>query len=283
VSGDNKSCIFCGAVGKLTGEHIWGGWTSKYVPSPTNKHNFHSVVAATPTEEKSEPVRIVPGDPLNSKVKVVCKPCNNGWLSQIQEKAKPYLIPLFDGQNATLGKEAQRWIATWAAMATMTGEYLSRDEQNVAVPQKERTRFMQARRPPNNWRIWIGKYEREKWAGQWRHNSFPIYPEKEIMQAAASGKRLPNHQTTSFVIGKLFVHVFSGHFRGIIMRWDWQNASAGSYVVVAWTGANEGFADPSTQASAQHRVGRNHYCFGHHIGTYNLLSSSRAAIVVRHS
>ena len=224
MSNNIKNCIFCGAAGKLSDEHIWGGWTSKYVPRPTNKHNFHSVVATTPTQEKSEPLRIVPGDPLNSKVRVVCKPCNNGWLSQIQEKAKPYLIPLFDGQTATLGKEAQRWIATWAAMATMTGEYLSRDMQNVAVPQQERTKFMRTRRPPQNWRIWIGKYEREKWAGQWRHNSFPIYSEDKIMEVTASGKRLPNHQTTSFIIGKLFVHVFSGHFRGIIMRWDWQNA-----------------------------------------------------------
>lgn len=224
MSDDNKSCIFCGAVGKLTNEHIWGDWTRNYVPRTQNKHEFRSIVAKTPTSETAEPVRIRAGDPLNSQVKVVCKPCNNGWLSQIQEKAKPYLIPLVEGRGAFLGRQAQRQIATWATMATMTGEYLSRDPQNISVPQSERSKFMQTSRPPRNWRIWIGKYEREKWAGQWLHNSFPIYSTSEIAEVSASSVRRPNHQTTSFVIGKLFVHVFSGHFRSIIMRWDWQNA-----------------------------------------------------------
>jgi hypothetical protein len=219
-----RCCVFCGATGNLTSEHIWGDWTRKYVPREQNKHDFRAVVAKTPTSETAEPVRIRAGDPLNSQVKVVCQSCNNGWLSQIQAKAKPHLIPLVEGRDAYLGRQAQRQIATWATMATMTGEYLSRDPENVAVPQSERTKFMQTSRPLKNWRIWISKYEREEWKGQWRHNSFPIYPAAEIAEVLTSVKRKPNYQTTSFVVGKLYVHTFSGQASDLIMRWDWQNA-----------------------------------------------------------
>ena len=212
MSNDGKRCIFCPFVGKLTDEHIWGDWTRNYVERPQKKHNFASIVAKTPTEEVVDPVRIRAGDPLNSQVKVVCGPCNSGWMSQIQERAKPFLIPLFEGKESVLDSAAQTLIASWAAMATMTGEYLSRDPENIAVSQAERTWFKKNRVPPDNWRILIGKYRRDEWKGQWYHVSMPIYSAKDIPRAKASNVRLPNHQTTSFVVGQLYVHVFSGFF-----------------------------------------------------------------------
>jgi hypothetical protein len=36
-------------------------------------------------------------DPLSSQVRVVCGPCNSGWMSQLQNQAKPFLTPLFEG------------------------------------------------------------------------------------------------------------------------------------------------------------------------------------------
>lgn len=107
MSGDSKVCIFCPFRGKMTHEHIWGDWTRNYVPRPQNKHEFKAILAPTPTEEVHGPLKIRAGDPLNSQVRVVCGACNSGWMSQIQEYAKPYLIPLFDGDESVLDAPAQ--------------------------------------------------------------------------------------------------------------------------------------------------------------------------------
>ena len=218
-----RACIYCGADEKLTSEHVFGDWTRKYVERTYQKYSFQSVIAPSPGQAVGKPVKIRAGDPLNSQIKAVCAKCNSGWMSQIQERAKPFLIPLFEGSPRVLGRDAQRRIATWASLASMTAEFISRDPVDVSIPQFERAKIMARSRPSNSFRVWIGKYEREKWGGQWRHGTIPIYSSNEI-EEASRGAHAPNHQTTSFTIGKLFVHVFSGHFRHIIARWDWQNA-----------------------------------------------------------
>jgi len=224
MSDEPKKCIFCPFVGKLTHEHIWGDWTRDHVPRPHNKHNFKAIIAKTPTEEVHGPVRTRAGDALNSQVRIVCGPCNSGWMGQIQERARPYLVPLFDGHESILDSNAQTRIATWATMATMTGEHLSYDTESVAVPQSERDWFRKNGVPPDNWRILIGRYQRQAWREQWRHVSIPIYSAKDIPGRKASNRREPNHQATTFTVGQLYVHVFSGHFRNLIMDWDWRTA-----------------------------------------------------------
>ena len=56
---------------------------------------------------------------------MVCGDCNSGWLNQIQQTARPLLLPLFEGRAHRIDGDAQSKIAAWIAMATMTGEYLS--------------------------------------------------------------------------------------------------------------------------------------------------------------
>jgi hypothetical protein len=82
--------------------------------------------------------------------------CNSGWLSRIQQSARPFLLPLFEGAAHSIGAEAQAKIATWIAMATMTGEFLSRDPARVAISQVDRSWFKKEYKVPSNWCIWIG-------------------------------------------------------------------------------------------------------------------------------
>jgi VanZ family protein len=41
----DRHCIFCGHDGKLTSEHIWGDWVTKYVPRTMNKHHFANTLS----------------------------------------------------------------------------------------------------------------------------------------------------------------------------------------------------------------------------------------------
>jgi hypothetical protein len=206
-------------------EHVWGKWLRPYVRVHTPRHEFRHEFIGRPDEPMITKGSIRAGDLFRSKVRVVCTRCNNGWLSEIQEAAKLILIPLIQGAVTTLGIEAQRSVATWCAMATMTGEFLDRDisEQSVAISQAEREWLWKNSSPPKqNWRVWIARYQRYRWVSQWFHFTVPILEAEEIPKPGDPDYRSPNTQTTTFVIGELYVHVMSTFGRSeIVDRWVW--------------------------------------------------------------
>lgn len=152
-------------------------------------------------------VKVVPGDPQSRQLRIVCRSCNHGWMSILQQRAKPYLIPLMRGDKIILDKHAQHILASWAAMAVMVAEHLAPDK--VAVPQIDRRYLWLTKLPPKaGWKIWIGNYRRGNWAGYWVHNSLPVG--EEYVAYTVNGRvPTPNTQITTFVVGHLYVHAFS--------------------------------------------------------------------------
>jgi hypothetical protein len=219
-----KNCLFCGLAKKMTSEHVWGEWTKGYVARTANKHSHANVFVPRPGEPEPAKVRIRAGDHLDAQVYVVCAECNSGVLSQIQNDAKPILIPLFEGAKITLDPSAQQLVATWIAMATMTGEFLSQDEARVAVPQSDRTWLMEKRSPPPGWCIWIGHYPRLENPTQWVKASFPVLDANELPDTITDRDLAPTLQTTAFSVGNLFAFAMSCHFPEIPRGWDWRTA-----------------------------------------------------------
>jgi hypothetical protein len=62
-------------------------------------------------------------------------------MGSLQGNAKPFLIPLFRGERASLDKGAQAAVATWITMATMTSEFISRDHSTIAIRFHDRGRM----------------------------------------------------------------------------------------------------------------------------------------------
>lgn len=224
MANERQPCIFCEEIRKLSGEHVWGNWTKDYVERTSNKHNHANVFVPRPGEPEPAAVRIRAGDPLDSKVHVVCEPCNNGWLSQIQNQAKGLLIPLFKGEACQLSLEDQAVLATWIAMATMTGEFLSADRKRIAIPQSDRRWLMEHQTAPPAWHIWIGDYERRDWPNQWAKASFPVVNADEVPAVPSGEDQRPTMQTTAFTVGRLFAFAMSSHFPEIPAGWDWRTA-----------------------------------------------------------
>jgi hypothetical protein len=223
-----KKCIFCGDAA-MSNEHVWGRWISRYVREEMKKHHFHAERIHRPGEPTTSSTTLRAGPPLRGKVRVVCKGCNNGWLSVIQENAKPILIPLVQGKKTGLGRCSQLKIVSWAAMATMTGEFLDRDPAvgNIGISQADREWLWKNNAPPpERWRIWIARYQRHKWPGRWVHLVVPILEGREIPELPLDDYPSPNTQTTTFAIGELYIQVMStsGNPR-IVDRWNWPFAS----------------------------------------------------------
>jgi hypothetical protein len=201
-------------------EHIWGRWLRQYVRADANKHHVVAEIVGGPGRLHKRQVDLRAGDPLQSSRKIVCKRCNSTWMSGIQNDAKNILIPLIQGRTTTLVPAAQKLIATWCAMATMTGEYLTQDAGAISISQSERDFLRDNRAPPSNWRIWIGHYTAKK--GMWHHFVVPILNRKDVVNTPGSRLAPPNTQSTIFIIGNLCVYVLSSTGDpDIVSRWNW--------------------------------------------------------------
>jgi len=206
----------------MSDEHIWGKWIKDYIRADRKKHHIHLTRIPSPKSPNITELRIRAGDPLSANVHVVCIDCNSTWMSRIQQETKPILIPLFQSKTTGLGPKAQAQLALWCTMATMTGEFIDRDPLGQGVTLAERQFFRQQSEIPPNWRIWIARYRRYKWKGEWIHLTVPILGPEDVPGIQPGDSAKPNTQTTTFVIGELYVHVMSssGH-PDLTAKWNW--------------------------------------------------------------
>lgn len=200
-----RFCIFCGKPG-LTREHVWADWLKKYIPKDMTDHSsLFAVVHPTHSDAKR---RKQPGDIRSRKLRVVCGACNNGWISRLQERAKPHLLPLIQGDVTAFDVSTQTCLSAWIAMFVMVAEHFN--PYTVTTPQAQRTYLWQNGNAPfDNWKIWIGDYQRGDWVGHLAHFTVPVSSPHHIPEIIDNGLPRPNTQTMTFVVGRLYVHVAS--------------------------------------------------------------------------
>jgi hypothetical protein len=133
-------------------------------------------------------------------------------MSQLQELAKPHLVPSLRGERTVLMTNAQRTISTWAAMMIMVSEFS--DDNFVAVPARDRRWLKDHRIPPSRWQIWIGRHAA---TGRqlFTHNVMALAVEKservnlaiqqEVQRLAFEGPATPNTQTSTICVGNHLV------------------------------------------------------------------------------
>jgi hypothetical protein len=150
------------------------------------------------------------GDHRGRGLRVVCKSCNNGWMSDLQTKAKPILIQFLEGQTPALTVVDQTAIAAWATMFSMV--YEQADLEHAAIPQEERTYFQERFLPPKNWFIWMGIYDNSiKPEYQCSHRGMMLNPSKIGSEVST----ICNTQTTVIFPQGIFLQTFSSTANGV--------------------------------------------------------------------
>lgn len=102
-----KRCIFCGAEG-VSEEHIIAEWAFRaFARSRKPPPGFAGTFTAP------DQLKVEPDEPIQT-AGVTCKPCNNGWLSLIDNDAAQVLKPLIQGASeVTLDAAGQTAFAAW--------------------------------------------------------------------------------------------------------------------------------------------------------------------------
>jgi hypothetical protein len=102
-----KRCIFCGAEG-VSEEHIIAEWAFRAFARRRKPPPGFAGTFTAPDQLKVEAE-----EPIQT-AGVTCKPCNNGWLSLIDNDAARVLKPLIQGASeVTLDAAGQTAFAAW--------------------------------------------------------------------------------------------------------------------------------------------------------------------------
>ena len=198
-------CVFCGGGG-LTKEHVIAEWVQSVLPKESATSWQHITRTGyggwnnpAPLPSSFRPQR--QGDVLTRKLYCVCKNCNNGGMSRLQERAKPVITHLLLGTWDELTPDQQALVSAWIAMTTMVYEFV--DPPTVAIPQAERSAFMQEQQPPEHWWIAIGVLRNP--SRLLAHTGAYIYLGETPPPAIGP----MNTQTTVVAVGRLIFQAFS--------------------------------------------------------------------------
>jgi len=146
----SRRCAFCPETAKLSGEHIWSDWMDALYPGGKTFRGFGQLKASWKASE------------LNLKARVVCEPCNNGWMSDIENKhAKPAMKDLILGKlDVPVSQSHAGSIALFAFKTAVILDHMNSTRATHFFSRRARDRFRETLEIPNNVSMWMaGCYE----------------------------------------------------------------------------------------------------------------------------
>lgn len=204
VSRSNRiTCIFCGEEKQGSDEHVIPRWVRERlnITTPVTIHVEPS------GEEHQDPYLTVL---LRHHV---CRDCNSGWMSDLEDKVAPFLGPmLVHERSVDLDTEQQRDLARWAVMKVLLLELALRQQQprrrpgHRYPPSEPELAWLYGRAdPPPRCRVWLGAFD-----GQ---NTLTTTTQAKLFRVPMpdGGGSLQAHLTT-WTIGQVLFQVFSIDF-----------------------------------------------------------------------
>lgn len=168
------TCIYCGKYRKFSGEHIFPNWLSAQYPRRSLKTLHHlNRPENYKVGEKSKIHGVTEfrqGDPYIEKVWNVCAPCNNGWMSKLQNEAKPLIKIFAEGGWTNLSETECKLLARWATMVSINFQCHAR---LLNATKYQRTTLMEGSMP-SGWKISIGSMITTEDAGHSFHRSIQV-------------------------------------------------------------------------------------------------------------
>lgn len=159
------TCIFCGtAVGPFDVEDVFSKWTRKVLPKPLKVMRNHPDPSKRPYETNV----------LRATIdKAVNKKCNGGWMSVLEESAKPVLRDMMNPRPGRvpvrLDARAQRLAAFWTVHKALCLELSLRQDMPTREPghiSADHFRWLYERRtqrePPPNTQVWLFAYQAQE-------------------------------------------------------------------------------------------------------------------------
>lgn len=221
-------CMFCGAS-PTTWEHLFSRWTHRFMqPRQLPKAVSHRGSLYVDRRDL-HPVKL-PGQVRDWQIKCVCggdrRSCNGGWMKDLEDRARPSMIPLITGRPTRLSPQAQTEIATWAALKAMVSEHAF---GRSFTHHMQRKRMMRRHLPPENgWAVWIGDFSRVSWTVEFMSTPFLVLPKPRLPRGSDVDPSHFNSNVTTQVIGKLFIQVVHSRMSNFVKGWRFTAPDGGT-------------------------------------------------------
>lgn len=196
-------CIFCGDS-ELTNEHIFPRWLADILPE--------GVVGAVTVERTQQSAQVSDvrtwraRDVASQKVGVVCRSCNNGWMSAVEERVKPILEPMVLGKPTLLPVSSQLELATWTVMKSFVVEFAFAEQ--VVGAQADREALRVNGHPHGMAQVRLGSVERD---------GIPSSVRRIVYNVGREGTRLGFANCVTFALGCALLQALYG--LGVVTDW----------------------------------------------------------------
>jgi hypothetical protein len=147
-------CGFCQKPNKISNEHVFGQWLTALLTSGEATGFRHELRRPGHKSVVRESVS------LDTQVRMPCRPCNEGWMNDLEKAMQRVLPPLIrNGDGVRLSIETQAAIAAWAVKTAMVVEFLRPRDIQYFTP-NDRLSLMVNRVPTGDMgaHVWIGAF-----------------------------------------------------------------------------------------------------------------------------
>jgi hypothetical protein len=245
-------CVFCDGTG-LSKEHVWSDWLNTLIPkNEAHGESSAGLCVAAHTAEVTwtiDPVeRSRQGPVISRKIRKVCEKCNNGWMSEAVNRAKPVVEKMALSECVKLSREEVANLAGWIALTNIMQEFAN-PAGSSAIPATDRTYLMQHMVPPESWSIWVGHYVGQNWE-PFGNIHIPFKYKKSDIATEGSAD-LPDKfelQLSTFSVRHFLAHAFTstgasriGEYRMFVRNMHWN-------LTQIWPATNAGLRWPPAKS-----------------------------------
>ncbi len=192
-----RKCLFCDHNANSP-EHLWPKWMRRHFARTSHDKRLSGQVLVNKGTVKEREIDFLSGHTTTTKMKVVCKLCNERWMSAMEVAAKPFIEPMLLGKPVQMNKAAIAATAEWVALKMMMFD--CEVERTALFTRVETLKFASDRRVPDGVQIWLFRTNDPERAAYIHRGSSSVTSHKYGIPSVAG-----TVQTTLFVVGRLVV------------------------------------------------------------------------------
>lgn len=177
---------------------------------------------------------------IKTTYKAVCKKCNNGWMSGVENATKPILAPMVRGQTVSLSADDRAVLSSWAVKTAMVFEHMSSKTLRYWREEERRAFAASPHRPPAGTEVLAASYVGSRLAF--------AYPGVHTIGRISGDRPVVPALRTTLVVGHVVLQVLSDRYEEVTGSVGWSTPTPGydrtmllwppARRVVEWSTAN---------------------------------------------
>jgi hypothetical protein len=154
-------CVLCCVRPAGSEDHVVSQWVSRMLWKVSPLTPQHGALPPRAPGAPRPRVRRI----IDLTTTAMCTECNTRWLSALDNRSKPLLVPAIEGQPFQIDSAGAAQLAAWCYVKGLLAELALRElagEPRAGWPAgllRELSQFYWRRRPPVGAAVWLGHYD----------------------------------------------------------------------------------------------------------------------------